>query len=328
LNGAADQISADDDGGAGLNSYLSYVNGNTDGEFYIAADSFGSSTGRYSLTVTVRGSSASPTATILVTAVKSDVLIEGTVFGVAQSYLMRSAGVDASLNAAPYFLTTKSQRTGAQSGIIRGDTLQAILANDADTPLDLSIAYNVVDLNTAVNSLRVRASVRQNGVETSASGPFPYQLTIREENAVSIDEVAASTLPISVTSDGAITWTAAVNTAGDVGITTRNVGNTLNAFVCSAPITTTRGTIAITASDIAVGSSLIVSNDAPRSPDRTDIVLDAGNGNVTLTGLVQSPNRIRIGQTTPGTKAGRVAGSGKVKTRDLFINAVTIGKGR
>jgi hypothetical protein len=325
VNGLPVQVGADDDGGAGLNSFLSYVNGNADGSVYIAADSFGGSRGSYTLTVTVRGSSATPTATILVTAVKSDVLIEGTVFGVSQSYLMRSAGVDAALNTAPYSLSTKSQRTGARSGLIRGDIVQAILANDADTPLDLSIAYNVVDLNTAVNSLRVRASVRQNGVETSASGPFPYQLTVREENAVSIDAVAASTRPISVTSDGSIVWTAALNTAGDVGITTRNVGNTLNSFVCSAPITTTHGTIAITASDIAVGSSLIVSDAAPRSPDRTDIVLDAGNGNVTLTGLVQSPNRIRIGQTTPGTKAGRVAGSGKVKTRDLFINAVTIG---
>ncbi|MFN6190220.1 MAG: hypothetical protein ACK48S_04735 [Planctomycetia bacterium] len=326
FDGAGAPLGVDDDSGSGLNSLLTYTNGPTDRLVYIAADSFGSTLGSYRMTVTVRGAAAVPTKEILVTAESSDVFVEGSIFGSSQSYLMRSPNpVTADQKAKlPFILSTKSARTGADVGQIRGNTLQVILANDASTPLDLSIAYNTVDLTTAVDSLRVRASVRQNGVDTSPSGPFPYNLSIREENAIAIDAVAASTLPISIESDGTMTWTAAFSTFGDVSIRTERLSGALRSFVSTAPIETKFGKISITASEISAGSTLAVTDALP-DPTRTDISLNADNGNITLTGLVSSPNRVSLVQSTPGGKSGRVAGAGRIKTRDLAINAVAIG---
>lgn len=337
LSSSGTQIASDDDSGAGLNSFLRYVNGNQEQEVYVVADSFGSSTGSYSLKLTVRGAAATPTDRIFVTAVSSDVLIEGSIYGVNQSYLMRSGEGDK--EKAPFELSTRSRRTGADVGQIRGGTAQVILANDAETPIDLSIAYNTVDLKTALDSLRVRASVRQIGgtpsgpygdtaVDTSLSGPFPYDLSIREEDAITIDAVAASNRPIVIASDGIMTWTAALSTVGDLDIRTENISGSLSAFVATAPISTAKGTISIAASDISIGSALKVlpqDPDEPVDPTRTDINLIADNGSVNLTGVVEAPNRISIGQATPGAKAGRVSGVGRVKTRDLAINAITVG---
>jgi len=338
LSSDGGQIATDDDSGAGLNSFLRYVNGNQERDFYVVADSFGSSSGSYALTLTVRGAAATPTERVFVTAVSSDVLIEGAIYGVNQSYLMRSGAGDK--DKAPFELSTRSRKTGADVGQIRGGTAQVILANDAETPLDLSIAYNTVDLKTALDSLRVRASVRQIGgtpsgpfgdtaVDTSLSGPFPYDLSIREEDAIIIDAVAASNRPIVIASDGIMTWTAALSTFGDLDIRTENISGAFSAFVSTAPISTAKGTISIAASDISIGSALQVlpppDPDEPVDPTRTDISLSADNGSVTLTGLVESPNRILIGQATPGAKAGRVSGVGRVKTRDLAINAITVG---
>lgn len=315
------QLASDDDSGPGLNALLTFQNGDTDRLVYIAADSFSSSSGSYRLTATVSGAAATPTNVVLVTAESSDVFIEGSIFGNSQSYLMRSPESDR--NKLPFVISTRSPRTGADVGLVRGGTAQIILANDGDTPLDLSIAYNTVDLKTRVDSLRVRASVRQNGVDTSPSGPFPYNLSIREADALRVEAVAASTLPIDIRSDGTMQWFAALSTFGDVRIRTEVVSNVLQGFSSVAPIGSSFGTISIEASDINLGGAVTVSDAAPLDPTRTDIQLFADNGNVGLEGLLASPNRIQI--NTPSDKAGLVAGGGRIKTRSLSINAQRVG---
>jgi hypothetical protein len=325
FNGAGEQVRADDDSGVGLNSFLRYEYTGADGYIYIAADSFGSSRGTYQLTITVQGIRALPTRTLLVTSVVSDIFIEGGVYAVDQSYLMRSTA--ASMSKAPFTMTTSSAGTGAEVGVIRGGTLQVVLANDADNPLDNAITYNVVDLRTAVDSLRVRTSVRQNGVDTSPNGPFPYRLTLREENAITIDAVAATSLPVDVAADGSITWTAALHTTGDVVVATRYLADVYSPFVATAPIQSAVGTIRVAASDIVIGGGMSASTAprAPINPLRTDISLFADNGSVQMAGLVESPNRISIVQSTPDGKGGRVSGVGRVRTGELVVNAVTIG---
>lgn len=309
----------------GLNPFVRYVNGGAPLDVFVRVTSYsfaGSQVGSYRMDATVYGTPTPPTATVLVSADTSDVFIEGQVIGTNQSYLMRST--DAVKDRAPFVFTTTSPRTGADVGEIRGGTLQVLLANDADSPIDQSISYNTCDLSTAVNSLRVRASIKQNGVETSASGPFPYELSIREEDDITIDAVAASSRKLGFMSDGPMRWTAALNTSGDLAISTRNLSPGYSSFTASAPITTFFGKIDIHASDMTLGSTVAVSVLAPQDPTRTDIALTAENGSILVNGVLRSPNGIDVVQRGKGPD--RVAGIGRVKTGTVSFNATAVGR--
>jgi hypothetical protein len=309
----------------GLNPFVRYVNGGAPLDVFVRVTGYGSfspATGSYRMDATVYGTPTPPTATVLVSADTSDVFIEGQVIGTNQSYLMRST--DAVQDRAPFVFTTTSPRTGADVGKIRGGTLQVLLANDADSPIDQSISYNKCDLSTAVNSLRVRASIKQNGVETSAFGPFPYELSIREEDDITIDAVAASSRKLGFMSDGPMRWTAALNTSGDLAISTRNLSPGYSSFTASAPITTFFGKIDIHASDMTLGSTVAVSMLALQDPTRTDIALTAENGSILVNGVLRSPNGIDVVQRGKGPD--RVAGIGRVKTGTVSFNATAVGR--
>jgi hypothetical protein len=306
----------------GLNPFVRYVNGVAPLDVFVRVTGFSSGVGSYRMDATVYGTPTPPTATVLVSADTSDVFIEGQVIGTNQSYLMRST--DVVKDRAPFVFTTTSPRTGADVGEIRGGTLQVLLANDADSPIDQSISYNICDLSTAVNSLRVRSSIKQNGVETSAFGPFPYELSIREEDDITIDAVAASSRKLGFMSDGPMRWTAALNTSGDLAISTRNLSPGYSSFTASAPITTFFGKIDIHASDMTLGSTVAVSMLAPQDPTRTDIALTAENGSILVNGVLRSPNGIDVVQRGKGPD--RVAGIGRVKTGTVSFNATAVGR--
>jgi hypothetical protein len=265
-----------------------------------------------------------PCGTVLVTANSSDVFLEGVVAGVNQSYLMRSFAADAL--KAPFVLTTTSPGTGASVGQIRGSQLQVLMANEADTPLDGSIAYNTVDIATAIDSLRVRASIKQLGTVTSPSGPFPYEFTLREEDGISIDAVPSSSRQLAFESDGPMTWTAALATAGSVSVATRVLSPTYSTFTSSGPITTSAGLIDIHASEMTLGSTVAVipPSGTPLDPTRNDVTLTAENGNVVVNGVLRSPNGISVIQR--GNAVSRVAGVGRVRTGTLSILANAVGR--
>jgi hypothetical protein len=266
-----------------------------------------------------------PCSTVLVTANSSDVFLEGVVAGTNQSYLMRSYAADTL--KTPFVLTTTSPGTGASVGQIRGSRLQVLMANEADTPLDGSIAYNTVDIATAVDSLRVRASIKQLGTVTSPSGPFPYEFTLREDDAISIDAVPSSSRQLSFASDGPMTWTAALATAGSVNVSTRVVSPTYSTFTSSGPITTSSGLIDIHASGMTLGSTVAVipPPGTPLEPNQNDVTLTAEDGNVLVNGVLRSPNGISIVQR--GSGVTRVAGVGRVRTGTLSILANAVGRG-
>jgi hypothetical protein len=308
----------------GLNPYVRYVNNTgANQQVFVRVTSFGGGrAGTYRMEAIVEGAPIAVTGTVLVTANTSDVFVEGVVAGVNQSYLMRSFAADK--EKAPFVLTTTSPRTGATVGQIRGATLQVLMANEADTPLDDSIAFNTVDIVTAVDSLRVRASIKQNGVVTSPSGPFPYEFTLRELDGVSVDAVPASSRELSFTSDGPMAWTAALATTGDVNVSTRNLSPGYSSFTASAPITSRVGSIDIHASEIVLGSTLAVSVQAPTDPTRNDITLTAENGGVVVNGVLRSPNGISVVQRGKG--ATLVAGTGRVRTGTLSVLANAVGR--
>jgi hypothetical protein len=314
-------LATDDDGGVGLNARLVYtVPAGGPGTVYIAADSFGSSTGSYRLTVTVSREPAVPTATLLVNATTSDVYVEGLVFATKQSWLMQSR--QGEQDRAPYSLATITSATNARTGLIRGDTINVTLGNDAETPLNDAIAFNVLDLDTEIRSLRVKAATRLG--DANPINPFPYRLSIRETDALLVDAVAASSLPISFASDGDIGFTSTLETAGDIVITTQRVNTAYGSFQSSGSMTTTLGRIDIKARSITVGNTLAVTGARP-DPRRDDISLDAVDGSIELNGLVSAVNNVSLQQQTPGSKTGRVQGFGLVRGKQLRVRADAVG---
>jgi subtilisin-like proprotein convertase family protein len=252
-----------------------------------------------------------PTGTVRIDAIVADVFVAGTIFGTNQSYLMQSDA--SSRGLAPFFLSTRSPLSGVDTGLIRGGVVSVTLANDALTPIDEAIAFNTLDLSTRVDSMRIRASTEQlvGGVapNPSTSGPFPYNLSIREYDDITFDAVASSGLPISLSALGNIGMPSALTTFSDVSITAlRPTDRQVPAgakfdFTVSAPITTTQGRINIQADSVFVNNSIAVTS-AAIDDTRNDITLTANSGNVILSGLVSAVNGINLTQRNSSESRG------------------------
>jgi hypothetical protein len=240
---------------------------------------------------------------------KADVVVEGTINATTQTYLLRSPVADQSL--APFLLTTVSPSSGANTGLIAGDTVAITLGNDVDTPDVGSVAFNKTDLRTSIRSLRVTAATR-NGAPLN--GPFPYELTIAEEDDISVDAVAASSRPLSLSAGGSIAFTAALATAGDLSITAGK------SFTQSAPLSTARGQVQITGGDLTVSNSIRVLD--PVDPERIDdIVLTATAGDISLTGAVSAANYVRLVQRNRAGATGKISGPARIVARGLAVEA-------
>jgi hypothetical protein len=218
---------------------------------------------------------------------QGDVRVEGLVNATAQSYLMQSSPRDVAL--APFVLSTDSIGSGVAVGRIAGNTVAVTLANDLPTPLASAVAFNVVTLNTSIDSLRVRAA-RTTGAPIT--DPFPYTISLSEETDLAIDALAASSFPIAMQAGGSMKFNAALTTAGGFALTS---GGTLT---IEAPVSTTFGQINLAGQALQVNSSLRVT-DEPVDEVRPDIVLDASGGEVRVRGgVIQAPGRVVINQKT------------------------------
>jgi hypothetical protein len=251
--------------------------------------------------------SLSGAGSIFVQADTADMIVEGKITAATQTYLMRSP-VSAS-DRAPFFFTTKSPVTGADTGLISGTNVAVTLANDLETPDNGGAAVNKVSLRTNVVSLRVTAAGR--GGEAAA---FPYELSIDEVNDLAIDAVPASSGPISITAGGAITLNSALATDGDLAI--KAGGN----FTVSAPLSTTRGRLLVEARNLTIGNSLRVLD--PRvDPTIDDIVLTASAGDLNLTGAISAVNNVRLVQRNDGGTVGKIFGPTRVVGRGVTVDA-------
>ena len=226
-----------------------------------------------------------PTGSVLIESHKGDVLIAGTINATTQSYLLQSDPQDQGL--APFLFSTIAS-SGVQTGRIIGNTLAVTLAHDLDTPLAGAAALSEVSLRTKVDSLRIRAATDNKGDD--AANPYPYRLAIDEADNIQIDAVAASSFPIVLTAAGNMNFTAALATAGGLEI------GGVDRFDLSAPVSTTKGQIIVSANAINVKNSLQVTDAAP-DENHADIILSANSGNIGLTGgLVAAVNRVVINQ--------------------------------
>lgn len=251
---------------------------------------------RGSLNITPSGSiageifAAKAAESVFILAQTADVNIEGTVWADKQSYLLQSRERDSEL--APFRLATAARATGLETGLIKGQDVAVTLANDALTPApvevggDNAIAFNTVSLLTDIESLRIRASTRD-GVERRE--PFPYELKVNELNSFSIDAVAASSFPITISAAKNMLFTASLATANDV---TLEAGEN---FTVSAPVSTTLGRINVIGDNVSVLNSLAVTA-AAKDDTRDDITLAAVAGVMTIGGALRANNNVNLVQ--------------------------------
>ena len=254
---------------------------------------------------------------IQVTADQSDVSLLGRVFVTTQTWYMPSQRTVE--DVTPFTLTTRSATTGRQQGLVRGQVVQVLLANDAATPGDdTAVAFNTIDLQTAIESLRVRAATRGG---LPRRDPFPYAISILEAGDtkgspespnLNIDAVAASSMPITVETvgNGALKFTSALATAGDVNLTAGQD------FSLSAPLSTTLGAVRVKGSNVEILNSVSVT-DSPNDDARTDIQITATN-NILLGYNLRARNEIQLEQSA-GT--GKITGVGTIFSDSLRITA-------
>jgi len=255
------------------------------------------------------GAGGNAANSIIVNAATTDIAVEGKIKADSQTYLMQSPNSVQGL--APFTFSTVSPLTGANVGLIEGTTVGITLGNDLSTPEQSSVAANVVNLQTKIGSLRVTAATRAGD---PLSGPFPYDLTIDEADAISIDAVAASSRAISLSAGDSLAFKSAVATAGDLSI--RSVAD----FTVSAPLSTSRGQVAITANSLTVSNSIRVLA-AVADETRDDITLTATAGDLSLTGAIAGVNNIRLVQRNKAGTIGKISGSTRLVARGATVES-------
>lgn len=249
-----------------------------------------------------------------------DVIIEGLVVANDQTYIVNSAaefeGPDDSYGVnhrGPYYVTTRAPISGANTGRLVGQNVGILLGNDVPTMYDDvanggAHSFNVVDIRTDVNSIRVQAADRKlNPIQT----PFPYDLTVEELNSFRIDAVAASSRPIVLTAANDIAFHASVESASDFTVNAIDGDLWMN-----APLSTRFGTIRLEANQLTIGNSVRVL-DTYYDDQITDISLLARNGDLQLTGPISAVNGIEIRQD----QGNRVFGDARIIADRLTVDA-------
>jgi len=247
---------------------------------------------------------------VFVEVVDGNVYIEGRVVAQEQSYLVSSPKLEPDGTSKvgeypgfePYIFTTKSRLTGVDVGVLEATTVAITLGNDtivlpslsSDSPFVPSTAFAVLDISTNTSAIRVQASDR---VNDPLEQPFPYFLTVRENDDLNIDAVAASSLPISIFADGSIDLLGMVESAGDVRL------ESTEQFVLGAPITTRFGKIELEAPIIIVQNSIRVLDNV-QDERETDILLNATNGSLVMEDAISAVNRVELRQAGFGGVSG------------------------
>ena len=221
---------------------------------------------------------------LLVQASQADVVVEGTVNVTTQTWYMPSPAE--AMDLLPFTFATPIRNAREPQPIV-GGVVQIILANDAPTPNDdTAVAFNVLELNTNISSLRVRAATRAGNPRRD---PFPYKITVRELNDLGIDAVAASSFPMVFNVGGAISLNSALVTAGGVAF---HAGRDLT---LNAPVQTTLGQITMEGDSLFLYNAITVTQ-APVDDQQNDILLTARSGDVVVNSTVKAVNRIRLVQ--------------------------------
>ena len=242
-----------------------------------------------------------------VTTSVSDIIFESQVSAVDQSYFFET-----SVSETPYSFTTKNS-SGASTGSINATTMAVQLSNLSErNPADSVV--QVVDLDTAVDSLRISAGFDEQlnppFVEDDPAGPFPFAVTVREADALSLDAALSSAGPVDFTVGGNLALTATIQSQNDLSFTSSGT------MTGTAWLTTANGSIDVTATDVNI-SGLTQVLTTPFDGFSTDVSITASNGGVTLGQGVRAVNKIVIDQQG----AGSIQSNGLLSAADVQVFA-------
>jgi subtilisin-like proprotein convertase family protein len=226
----------------------------------------------------------------------ADLLAYGTIFATTQFYDLTSPQYSRSTA-----FTTQPDLAGPDTGLIRGGTVVVNMAHPGPVgslpdALSDDISFHTVSLRTQVDTFRTRAA--GTGLVLPAENIYPYDLQVRELDAIAIDAVAGSSRPIALTAGGSIAMGAALSTASDVTIQALRGGDNPSRLSVTSPLATTRGKIQLVADGVTISNSVLVTA-ADKQEDRDDITITANAGDVSLYGLVSAVNRVNIQQSNP-----------------------------
>jgi len=228
-----------------------------------------------------------------------DIFIEGQVAATSQTYTLRS-GIG-SETEGPYRFTTASRLTGVDTGRLSGTTVGVTLANDTfgEGFEAFQTMVSDVSLRTAVERLRVQAGSRQGH---SLDFPFPYDLTVQEEDNLIVDAVASSSGAVAIKAGGTLDLLAAIESLGDVSLESDD------AFTVSAPVSTSFGAIDIKGPSVTVSNAVrIFGGQSNRS--QTDIAITATNGPLVLEDAVSAINGVEL---RASGDAGSISGDARI----------------
>ncbi len=231
--------------------------------------------------------SINATNELSVEAFSSDIIYEGDVSSAGvQSYRWITREDSTPLR----FVTTSS--SGASAGTISAATLDVLVSNEQVLNPSNSVEH-VIDLDTAVGSMRLSAA--QGLGQDSGTPPYQYAVSIREQDALSLDTSLASGGPVSIQAGGALSVNATLQSVGDLALSSTGGAVTGNAW-----LTTSAGSIDVSGTSVDLGGRMQVLA-APVDESLTDIQVVATNGNIALGGGALAVNRIRLEQSGTGT---------------------------
>ena len=238
----------------------------------------------------------------------ADIVFEGQVSATTQSYFFETTVAE-----TPYTFTTKNS-SGQPSGSINATTMAVMLSNTTEADPANSVVQ-VVDIDTAVASLRLSAGYDEQlnppYVDDEPIGPFPFAVTVREADALSLDAQISSGGPVDFTVGGDLALTATIQSQSDLSFTSAGT------MTGTAWLTTADGSIDMSATDINISGLTQVLN-APFDGFSTDVSITASNGSVSLGQGVRAVNKIIIDQQST---TGSVQSNGIVSAYDVQVFA-------
>ena len=272
---------------------------NTRGSLYVAGSSG------------LLGTNGGSANRLTVSAGMADITFEGNVNATTQSYFFQT-----SVAETPYSFTTKNG-SGNPTGSISGTTADITLANLSPASEENSVVQ-IVDIDTAVDSLRLSAAfddqLNPPYVEDDPYGPFPFAITVREQDALSLDAALSSGGPVEFTVGGDLALTATIQSQNDLSFTSSG------SMTGTAWLTTANGSIDLEATDVNI-SGLTQVLTAPFDPNTTDVTVTATNGSVQLGQGIRAVNKVVIDQRTVAAPAGvgSVSSNGLITANDVRI---------